>query len=249
MIDFEQHKNDPIFHALIELDKALIENDMPPITLNVVGGFALMLHEDRNPSEYTDIDFVGCQLSNDVKKIADVIGQQTGMVKGWLNNDLMLSGTTLEDLEFTTGPLHFESAYQMNKIQINVLDENDLLRLKLIAIDTAMVELENHTDFTRAKDLKDIQVLLDKLKLTPEQAIDQNMDYLINENTEPLIQAFIDNRGDIAKTLQNLTDKIEYDEYLKLKKKFEPGEPGDSGNANLLDERGISGMLDDLFNR
>lgn len=241
MINFEQHKNDPIFKALGELNNELKDKNMPPITLNVVGGFALMIHEDRNPSEYTDIDFVGYQLSKEIKEIADEVGERTGMVKGWLNNDLMLSGTTLEELEFSTGPLHFEPAHTMDKITINVLDEKDLLRLKLIAIDTAMVELENHTDFTRAKDLRDIQVLLEKLNMSPKQAIEENYEYIINENTETIVQAFVNSHGDIAKTLQDLTEKIEKDEYLRLKAKFEPGQ-------SLLDERGVSGMLDDLFN-
>ncbi len=240
MIDFDSHKNDPIFHALYELDDAMVKENCKPITLNVVGGFALMLHEDRRPDEYTDIDFVGFELSKKVQELAKEVGQKTGMVKDWLNNDLMLSGITLEELEFSTGPLHFDPAYQLEKITINVLDERDLLRLKLIAVDTAMVELENHTDFTRAKDLKDIDALLKKLNLTPAQAIREDSMYLINENTQTLVQSFIDNHGDISKTLQKLTKQMEFAEYQRLKEKFEPKE------EVKID---IDKMLDDLFHR
>lgn len=243
MIRFEEHKNDPIFYALLKLDDAMSEHNCAPITLNVVGGFALMIHEDRTASEYTDIDFVGLQLPRQVKQLADEVGQQTGMVKDWLNNDMMLAGATLEDLEFSTGPLNFIPAYQLDNICINVLDEPDLLRLKLIAIDTAMVELENHTDFTRFKDLRDIAALLNKLDLTPAQAIHNNQEYLINENTQTLIQAYLDNHGDVVKTLQQIQDKLDYAQYQQLKTKFEPAE------HSLLDDRGISGMLDDLFSR
>ena len=176
MIDIEKHRNDPIFHALEVLNQEMVKNDYPPIELNVVGGFALMLYGHRNPSEYTDIDFVGVKLTKELKSLSEDVGKQTGMVKDWLNNEMMLSGTTIEDLECSTGPLHFEPAYSMEKIAINIIDERDLLKLKLIAIDTALVEIENNVDFTRGKDLKDIGILLKSLGMTVNQAINENRD-------------------------------------------------------------------------
>ena len=253
MIDFESHKNDPLFHALKELDKKMVEHNCAPITLNVVGGFALMVHEDRLPSEYTDIDFAGPALSMEVKRLSVEVAQQMGQMeeykteegKGgiaddWLNNDLLLRGATLEDLEYSTGKLHFEPAYELDKIKINVLDERDLLRMKLIALDTSLVELESNMDFTRAKDLRDIQVLVEKLEMTVEDAIEENADYIINENTQAAVELFIENKGDIEKTVAGLKEHMEYGEYMRLKEKYEPG-------RSLLDERGVSGMLDDLF--
>lgn len=267
MIDFESHKKDPLFYALKELNKAMIKHDCPPITLNVVGGFALMIHEDRLPSEYTDIDFAGPALSAQVKQMSVDIAHKMakmeqyqdengkgGLEDDWLNNDLLLSGTSLEDMEFSTGKLHFHPAYELDKIKINVLDERELLRMKLIALDTSLVELESNQDFTRAKDLKDIAMLIDKLGMTVEQAMEENEEFLINENTQTTIQLFIDNNQDIGKTIAALKEHMEYGEYMRLKEKYEPEEAlygtGESlygAEESLLDDRGISGMLDDLF--
>ena len=228
MIDIEKHRNDPIFHALEVLNQEMVKNDYPPIELNVVGGFALMLYGHRNPSEYTDIDFVGVKLTKELKSLSEDVGKQTGMVK---------------DLECSTGPLHFEPAYSMEKIAINIIDERDLLKLKLIAIDTALVEIENNVDFTRGKDLKDIGILLKSLGMTVNQAINENRDYIIDDNTGMVVQTFIDNNYDMKKSLEQIQEKLQYNEYLMLKDKFES--PGKS----LLDDRGVSGMLDDLFSR
>lgn len=112
--------------------------------------------------------------------------------------------------------------------------------MKLIALDTSLVELESNMDFTRAKDLRDIQVLVEKLEMTVEDAIEENADYIINENTQAAVELFIENKGDIEKTVAGLKEHMEYGEYMRLKEKYEPG-------RSLLDERGVSGMLDDLF--
>ncbi len=43
----ENYKQYPLFAAICELNEKLSEENIEPITLNVVGGFALMVHNIR----------------------------------------------------------------------------------------------------------------------------------------------------------------------------------------------------------
>ena len=54
--------------AIVELDEKLSEKGITPFTLNVCGGFALLLQNVRKDVEsYTDIDYIGSDLSKDIQ--------------------------------------------------------------------------------------------------------------------------------------------------------------------------------------
>lgn len=189
-LKLETFEETPMGKALTELATELEKQNMPPVELNVIGGFALMLRGIRDPDGITDIDYVGTELSDGFDELADRIGLKYGMGKGWINNDGMLTGDSMEDFELSTGKLHFEHAFTVGPMKINVLDERDLLRMKVIALDTAMAELEASGSFARMKDLKDTYLLMQLQDVhTSEQIEAEFGEYLIcGDKTKDLLQ-------------------------------------------------------------
>ena len=154
-------KQTPMYKGLLELNKYFEKSGHPNVTLDVIGGFALIIHGIKD-AYVTDIDYVGNDIfSYEDMKVIDQIGVKHGLGRGWINNDVMLSGSTVEDLEISVGKLHFEEAFSLSHINVRVLDKKDLLRLKVIAVDTSLAALEFGGEFTRVKDLPDIKALMD----------------------------------------------------------------------------------------
>jgi hypothetical protein len=111
----------------------------------------------------------------------------------------MLTGTSLEDLEFSTGKLHFTPAFELECINVNILDQKDLLRMKIISIDTSTTAVELGGDFTRMKDFPDILKLMEMTNTTYEDietdpelfgGDDFQQPSLIGENTIDYIKAY-----------------------------------------------------------
>lgn len=168
-----------MYEALSDLAKKMDEKHLPPAELNVIGGFALMLHGVRPTDGITDIDYVGNGLSDELNALIEETGLKHGMEPGWINKDGMASGIGMSDFELSTGELHFTHAVDIGGIHINILEEKDLLRLKVIAVDTAMTELEATGKFARVKDFHDIHDLMERLDMSPEKAIREYADYMI----------------------------------------------------------------------
>lgn len=179
MISKDKLEGTPMYEALKDLAVKMDEKHMPPVELNVIGGFALMLHGVRPTDGVTDIDYVGDSLSGSLDVLIEEVGRAHDMEPGWINKDGMATGIGMEDFELSTGELHFMPALSMGRININVLDEKDLLRLKVIAVDTAMTELEATGEFARVKDFHDIHLLMKELGMEPEAAIREYGDYMI----------------------------------------------------------------------
>lgn len=149
-----------ITEALRELDEQLppLSAEEKPVELNIVGGYALIIREVRpNAAELTDIDYIGSDLPPEWRAAIDRIGMARGLGRGWVNNDVQLSGASLEDMEMATGPLEFEP-YDANlsHFTVNIATEATLLRMKLIAIDTSLTAVQHGGDFTRARDFEDL---------------------------------------------------------------------------------------------
>ena len=214
MIKRQKLEGTPMWTALQELNTIMEKENMPPVQLKVVGGFALMMHGIRTPNGQTDIDYVGLPLSEKFLDTADKIGLKHHLGKKWINNDIMLSGTTQEDLEFSTGTLHFHKAPSLSKIDIQVLSQPDLLRMKIIAIDTACTAIETEGDFTRMKDLPDIQKLMATMDYDFQNVQEEFGQYLISPHTVNLLKAY-DNEGE--KGAQNYIDKMQETEAVKYR--------------------------------
>ena len=192
MIDIENFKTTPMGMAVAELSTRLQEKDLPPVSLNVIGGFAMMMRDLRDPYGFTDIDYVGSAFSKEFNDLAEEIGQKYNLGSGWINNDAMLSGISVEDFEFVTGELHFEPAFTIGGITINVLEEPDLLRMKLISLDTSLTAVEQGGDFTRMKDFPDVQILMDRQGITPGQLDEEYGEHFIYDHTAEIIQTYYD---------------------------------------------------------
>ena len=188
MIDLELEKT-LIGKALIELDEQLKNSIEGKIELLVIGGFALVIHgirEDLN--EYTDIDYIGEEITNDrFTIIKNKIGLKYGLGFNWFNNTVVLPGNTLEDIELLTGKLNFDKLYDLNVFSIYVLRPIDLLRLKVIAIDTMIMAYEKPRD----KDLPDIKRLLNYLKIDFKKLKQLSQDYVLCKETFEIIEDYI----------------------------------------------------------
>lgn len=233
MVNKEQLQGTPMYEALVSLAEKMNRKGTPPVELNVIGGFALMLHGVRPMDGVTDIDFVGTDLSKDLGDLIEETGREHGMEPGWINKDGMAFGIAMDDFELSTGELHFSHAIDIGNISINILDEKDLLRLKVIAVDTAMTELEATGEFARIKDFHDIHDLMEKLGMTPEDAIREYSDYMIcYPDTGDLIHAIANDGPDGG--LKVIEDK---------KKEFEEFANGESP---FSEDDSLSSMLDRL---
>ena len=89
----------PMGKAIKALNKRMKEERLPPVKFNVVGGFALMVAGIRDKNCVTDIDYVGKDLSPMLNQVIKEVGQEYGMPEHWINNDVLLAGSDLEELE------------------------------------------------------------------------------------------------------------------------------------------------------
>lgn len=185
-------ENFVLLEALKELAKECENNHIPPFELNIIGNFALMLYGIKDNKEHVNIDYIGPDLSPKVKELARIIGIKRNLGQNWINNDFILAGSSLEDLEFCTGKLYFTDYYEVGSIKLNILNQSDLLKLKIIAIDTTLFDIESGLPFTRFKDLQDIITLKDKLHINLKKYI-QDLDLqglILNTNTYKTIDMY-----------------------------------------------------------
>lgn len=161
-----------VTRALVELDN-LIPAGFGKMPLKVVGGYALLVRGVRTDAyEATDIDYIGRPLPTEIRRIVDDVGLKYGLGPDWLNNDVMLSGATdIDEIELSTGPLHFDEydTGGLRHFTVEVADDASLLRMKLVAIDTQMasfVDSRDHGDFTRGKDFADIARICQRAPLS-----------------------------------------------------------------------------------
>lgn len=211
--------NSPLMNAMLEFDKALKEKGIPSFDLNVVGGFALIVKGLRqNVDQVTDVDYIGPSLNSELKGIADSIGIKYGIGKGWINNDLMLTGTTLEDIEYATGPLHFSDELSLSVIRLKFLDERDLLRMKLISLDTSLMAIEFGGDFTRMKDFEDLIRIKNHLNYDYIRMEEEAEGYLMSDSVFDAISAYEMNGAegvlDFVKDMQSVAMKSAVSELL-----------------------------------
>lgn len=178
-----------VYKALEEFDSRLYDMGAKPFELNVVGGFALLLEQIRM-NDYTDIDYVGKPLDKDVSKLVDQIGLEYGLGRGWLNNDVMMSGLDLDEFEYATGELKFNHVADLKVISLYALDKSSILRMKVIAIDTSYMAAENDGDFTRVKDFKDVKLLMESLGCSMKQLKDETEEFVLNPQIYYVIQYY-----------------------------------------------------------
>lgn len=169
MSSLELSASPVLLRALRELDFRL-RTKVRPFELKVVGGGAMLLGGiSQYHNQYTDIDYIGENLENfveqDAIRIIQEVGLEFNLGKHWINNDVILPGTDLEDIEYTTGELHFEIVEEMEVITVYALVPTDILRMKAIAVDTQLSVIGSTGEFTRKKDWADIREISEYLGL------------------------------------------------------------------------------------
>lgn len=188
-VDNILYKEKLVYKALEELDNRLLKLGVKPFDLKVVGGFALML-ENVRLNDYTDIDYIGKPLDNSIKEIVDSIGLEYGLGRGWINNDVLMSGFDLDDIELSTGKLEFKHVTDMNVIRLYSLDKECILRMKIIAIDTSYMSAESTGSFDRSKDFKDIKLLMETLGIGMDELIIKTGEYVLNPQIYYLVNYY-----------------------------------------------------------
>lgn len=216
-----KYKNYEMYKALKQLDAELYKAKVKPFRLNAVGGFALMMREIREKNDYTDIDYVGDALDPKIQRIIEKVGKENGFESDWVNNDVMCSGCTLEDFEFATGKLHFSPvSTDFRVIQLYALEKEDLLRMKVIAIDTMLVSVkETGGVFTRVKDFADIKALMEDLQMSVKNIHEKWGDYILEKDTYALIGYYNrtqDNKLVTPKAIRNAIE--DQKSYIQLKR-------------------------------
>ena len=188
-VDNILYKEKLVYKALEELDNRLLKLGVKPFDLKVVGGFALML-ENIRLNDYTDIDYIGKPLDNSIKEIIDSIGLEYGLGRGWINNDVLMSGFDLDDIELSTGKLEFKHVTDMNVIRLYSLDKECILRMKIIAIDTSYMSAESTGSFDRSKDFKDIKLLMETIGVGMDELIIKTGEYVLNPQIYYLVNYY-----------------------------------------------------------
>ena len=181
----------PLYDALVELDEAL-RGKVEPFDLYTVGGFAMLLNGVRESYTYTDVDYVGPDLPDTVKKAITAIGRKYGFEDNWINNDVLIAGGSIEDIEACTGPLHFIPHSDLSVIHVKTLCNEDLLRMKMIALDTSFMGYRNlGASFTRYKDFADIERLMKSLKMSFRDVVKNTKEYILEPDVYYLLHYYL----------------------------------------------------------
>lgn len=203
-----------LLRALEELDTRL-SGKVRPFELRIVGGGAMLLGNiSQYHNQYTDIDYIGEDLDKfmqkDALRIIEEVGVEYNLGKKWINNDVMLPGMDLEDIEYSTGELHWKHITDLNVISIYVLEPMDILRMKAIAVDTQLSVIGSTNEFTRVKDWFDIREIKDFLGVTDQRVIDEIYDYMFEPFSIKVIKK-------ICSTSNTQNGDEEVKEFIKTK--------------------------------
>ena len=149
---------DRFIDLLKRLDDVLVEKDIQ-LERKAIGGFAMIYwakqYKQSGRSSSRDIDSLSV-LSEEVKKIVALIGQNEGAEEDWLNNDWLEIKKGNEELEyFADWQLIDDQGF--NNIKLYVLDLETLFFFKMRAIDE---KLDGASEPPRTQDVRDIYLIL-----------------------------------------------------------------------------------------
>jgi len=186
-------QNSTLFRALTDLDNELRELVKEPIELNTIGGFALILNNVRkNPDEYTDIDFVGQDFDSKIRSIIGKVGMRHNLGQNWLNNDVSAIDSSIESLELMVGEVEFKPILEMQSLKLNAARPEDILRMKVVAIDTWIMAMPENEPYTRTKDFGDIELLLKHTSKNLNTLKAETNEYVIMPETYALIEEYLE---------------------------------------------------------
>lgn len=239
MVSKEEFEKMPMGQALIDLGHEMKAKNMDPVDIYVVGGFAMMMHGTRSPDCMTDIDYVGSDLPDAFTRMSDRIGLKHNLGKNWINNELMLTNSSMDEFELSIGKLHFDQTYTVDDIHLHILNEEDLLRMKVIALDTTLSGVQSGEEFTRQRDFADITAMMEKQGKTCDDIASEFKDYIINPEIIPFLKEY----------QEDGLERVEKSLAQYQKKYMDTLWSTRQGDRKLGQSEYISNMLDGLFQK
>jgi hypothetical protein len=166
--------------ALKQLDNEFVKQNLDPITIKIVDGYALIDQDIRKGGYTQDIDSLTQDFSPIIKKIFAKIGVKNGLKLGWLNADMVLDDTDTIDLIIHGS--NFNKVMGYKKLNVFMADLETLFKLKLIAtadnIDVDKNEYDRH--------MLDLKNLAKKLNIVNNQLLLKKFPWIADEYPEIL---------------------------------------------------------------
>jgi hypothetical protein len=144
----------------------------------------------KDMTEYTDIDYVGGKMPEKLREVIKDVGIKYGLDAAWINNDALLEGSSREDLEITTGKLNFSPKFELKCFEVLSLCNEDLLRLKMMAIDTTYMTLEAGETFARKKDFSDVKLLMQEMGMDIPALMKMTSAYVLESAVYDIVDAY-----------------------------------------------------------
>lgn len=213
----ERLANNPLIKTIFEMNKELEILNTSRIEVNIISGFALLvsiLDKDVNIPQYL----------SDLKEISIKVADKFSEPGDWFNIDLLLTGTTLDELEYTTGYLSFRQAFELSKIRVNVIETKDLLRLKLSLLDKALAELEFEGSFNSYKDLDEIIAIIDKFGYNKNTLNEEFGKDIFNENLIDVIYLYKEKGREAFEEELNQIQEENYHSQIVFENEVDKGE-------------------------
>lgn len=161
--------------AITYLDEELNKYNIlkKPISLQIISNFAILKDPIIGDREKFD------KLINDISITFN-------LEKNWLNDDMSKSYIDYKNLEWNIGKLNFHTKLQLKFIEVETLDLTDLLKMKIISVDSIMISKNKNKEILNDL-LSDIKVIMEHESLKINFLINNYSDFIVNKTTFDVI--------------------------------------------------------------
>ena len=125
--------------ALMDLDEKFYKLNIVPFEVKIIDDFVLI----DEPIVSINDRKKNISSSDEIKGIIKEVGDLYQLNNNWFSDDMTLANKSLKDLEWITGKLTFHEKMNMAIITVNVLDFIDILRMKIITLDSIISNSED----------------------------------------------------------------------------------------------------------
>ena len=190
--------------AILDLDKEIAEKGLDPIKLNVIGQRILILdgYCENHQNNTADIEYQIDKYYDEYLDIVIGIGKKHDLGKDWFIDNVLVSYCTLQNFKSAIGELHFTKELKLDNITLEFIDPEDILKLKLIAVDTDMLMVIN-IPFDRTggkeikrkvlhRDLNELRKILEQANRPYTELLNQYDDLILHPETKNVITRYFD---------------------------------------------------------
>lgn len=168
-------KENRICSALVDLDERLSKFNVMPFNVQVMQDFALL------PEPIVLKDGEKANMDQ-IKELVSNVGSMYGLGPDWLNSTFVSTGTELENMEWATGKIKFHTKDQLHNIIVSAADWNDVLRLRMCALDSIVANGEINEQC-----VEDIKALMKHLNIHLDTLKEQMSDIVVNDTIYELL--------------------------------------------------------------